>query len=382
VRRAANKVRIEAQLTDAVTGFNLWSEDYDEDLSDVFQIQSQVAEKVAGALQIKLLSTDRARIERRPTENQDAYDLYLLGMHYNEAQTLEGATKAIDCFKRAIAKDPNFSRAYAGLSENYEFSSGLGGPPRELFPKPREAAEKALALDGTDAFAHTDLAFALWAFDWDWPGAEREFKRALELDPNLDLAHMEYGQFLVSLGRYQEGISEVERARELSPLTVVWVKYLGDMYYRSRRYDEALHYCDRAIEMNPNFAPAYWSRTFPELEKGNLASAVRDAERANDPALLGFVYGLVGKRDDANKILRQLLDQSKKNYVNPVAIESIYFGLDDKDNGFEWMKKAYEGREIAMTSLRDPVWDRVRSDSRFQAIFKKVGLPPLEDTEK
>ena len=380
VRRSADRIRVEVELIDALNGFTVWSDRYDEKMTDVFQIQSDVAESVAGNLKVKLLADERARIEKRPTQSREAYDLYLLGNHYNAEQTEGSTIAAIDCFKRAIAKDPNFSLAYAFLAENYEnLVSGMA--PRDVIPKAREAAEKALLIDDSNAVAHSDLAWALWAFDWDWSGAEHEFRHAIALDPNQYLAHLEYGQFLRSMGRYEESLKESERARELNPLFVLPVCYIGDTFYMWRHYDQALVYYAQAIEMGPNYASAYGSRVSALVTNGDLAGAVRDAEKAqaldNEPrnvAAVGWVYGLAGRRADAEKILDQLQEMSKRRYVSPFAFVSVYGGLGD-ERGWEWFEKSYQERSIELLYLKSPAFDRLRSDPRFQAIYKKVGLP-------
>jgi len=381
VRRAGNKVRIEVQLTDALSGFNLWSEKYDEDLSDVFLIQSEVAEQVAGTLEVKLLAGERARVEKKPTENLEAYNLYLLGKYYTEQFSEEAAGKAISYLKQAIAKDPNFALPHSALATALLQTTDWSIPPRESMPIIKAEAERALALDDTLTGPHQALAFVLLQYEWNWPAAESEFKRSLELAPNDSGAHTAYGFALSYMGRYEESLRQLERARELDPPSPLTSEFMGDMYAMWHKYDRARECYQQVIEMAPGLWYGYWGRGMLSSYQGDLPAAITDLEKAaaltDNPmveGMLGSRYGFAGRRMDALKILDELKKASQRRYVPETTFAGLYFGLGDKDQAFRRLDQAYEDRETYLSQLRVPAWDPLRADPRFKAIEKKVGL--------
>jgi adenylate cyclase len=386
VQRNADKLRIEVQLIDATNGFTLWSERYDEKMADVFQIQSDVAQSVAQSLRVKLIPAVRARLEKRPTDNLEAYNLSLQGRYYVRQFTGQSAGKAIQCYSQAIEKDPKFAQAYQGLGDAYSNASSWTIAPRDAVPKARSYYEKALQLDETLTEAHSGLAlWVLFPYDWDWPGTEREFKRAIALDPNSAAAHAGYGWYFGYLGRLEEALPELERAREIDPLSPETVVNIGEAFMYRREYARADEYFRQAIAMAPDFYDSYlqqgWNLTcqgknaeaVPVIEK---AAALAEPDFTQTQMSLGGIYALTGRRAEALTILEHLKDLSIHQYVDPVAFWSIYFALGEKDLSFKWFEKGYADKSGYMIGLKLCTYDNWRSDPRFQAIYKKVGLPP------
>jgi tetratricopeptide (TPR) repeat protein len=386
VQRNSDKLRIEVQLIDATNGFTLWSERYDEQVSDVFQIQSEVAESVAQSLRVKLLPGVRARLDQRPTENLEAYNLWLQGRYYLQQFTGQSVDKAIQYYTRAIDLDPKFAQAYQGLGDAYGIANSWTIAPRDAEPKARSYYEKALQLDETLAEAHSGLAlWVLFPYDWDWPGAEREFKRAIALDPNSASAHAGYGWYLGYLGRLEDALPELQRARDIDPLSAETVVQIGTAFMYRREYARADEYFRQAIAMAPDFYDSYlqqgWNlvcqkknaEALPVLEK---AAALAEPDFTNTQMALGTIYALTGRRAETLTILEHLKDLSTHQYVDAAAFWTIYFGLGEKDLAFKWFERGYVDKSGYMVSLKLCSWDNLRSDPRFQAIYKKVGLPP------
>jgi adenylate cyclase len=415
VRHSAEKLRIDVELIDASTGFSIWSQQYDQRSADVFEIQSEVAEKVANKLKVTLLPNERARVERRPTGDLEAYDLYLQGKFYSYHFTEAGEAKAIDFFNRAILKDPNFALAYAMLGGAYGLESDSNMAPSQAIPKVKELEERALALDPDQGTARTLLAyFVLWQHDWNWVGAEREFRRALERDPGQADPHLCYSVFLTSMGRFEEGLGEAESAYQLDPLRVSIVDNLGNVYLAWHRFDRAAEYYQKLISMAPEYFGGYEDHgiallskagevTRPRLSDGKAtsdpeslkaaiaalpafqkqaAAAIPDLEKAVSIAdfpqtegLLGMGYAYAGRRADAMRIVEKLHEWSKHRYVPAWTFMVIYRALGDGDETFRWLETAYNDRSSIITSLKvDAGWDLYRSDPRFIAMLREVGL--------
>jgi adenylate cyclase len=385
VRRSADKLRIEVQLVDASSGFTLWSQRFDEEANDVFQIQSEVAESVAEKLKVRLLAEERERVEKKPTQNLEAYDLYLQGRYYLSQFSEDGWKRAVDDFNQAIAKDPNFAAAYEGLGETYGWESAFLLQPREAIPKAKALFQHALALDDNLASAHGAMAdMVLFGYEWNWPAAEREFQRALELDSSNAQIHEQYGDFLVAMGRFDEAIREKLYARELNPLQVQTLVDIGMVYRDSRNYERSYEYSQQAIRMAPNYWAGYWVEGWSGFSQKDYTAAVNDFQKAESLAhypatkgALAMVYAVTGRTADALRLLAELKELSTHRYVDPTVFVSVYAGLGDKDEAFRWLDKAYEGRSFFLVMMNMPQWDGLRSDPRFQAMLKKVGLPPL-----
>jgi adenylate cyclase len=384
VRRSAGRIRIEVELIDAASGFTLWSERYDEQPADVFEIQTAVAQRVAEKLRVNLLANERERLERKPTANLEAYNQYLLGRFYFAQFSEEGWTKAIECYSRAVQLDPNFALAYEALGEAYGMASSFTLPPREATPKAKASIERALALDDTLGGAHGAMAYdVLYSYDWNWPAAEREFKRALELDPSNAQTHGEYGEFLTSMSRFDEALKERFLARDLDPLQAQSLVGIARVYREARQYDKAMDWLGRAIEMTPGSWAGYQIRATIFDLKGDMAGALRDAAKADSLAhspftksLLGGLQARTGRRDEALKILAELKQLAARRYVDPICFVDVYFSVGDLEEGFRRLDQAYADRSSFLLNMNNPVWHTLWGDPRFEAIYAKVGLPP------
>jgi eukaryotic-like serine/threonine-protein kinase len=384
VRRSGDRIRIASQLIDAEADRHLWAETYDRDMKDVFAIQSDVANEIAAALKAKLSPAEKERIEKKQTENMEAYQFYLKGRFYWNKRTATDLQKAIDNFNQAIEQDPNYALAYAGLASTFvilpEYSSFS---PKEVIPKAEAAVKKALALDGSLAEAHAVLGIIKTNYDWDWDGAESEYRKAIELNPNYPTAHHWYYVHLSCLCRFDEAFSEIKRAQVLDPLSVIINDNVGEALYLMRRYDEALDQFNKTLELDPNHPITHEYLGLIYLTQGKSDQAIAELQKVraavgNTPfglGPLGDAYAMAGKKNDAIRILNELFEFSKQGYSVSGDIVLVYYGLRNKEKVFEWLDKAYQERNIGLLSLKAfPFWDEYRSDPRFIALLKKIGL--------
>jgi eukaryotic-like serine/threonine-protein kinase len=377
------QLNIQTELIDVITGAHLWGESYTTDLEDLHNLEQEIARLVLQKLRFRS-GRKKTKKARRPTENTEAYQLYLKGRYFWNKRTLEGFRKAIDCFDEALHLDPDFALAHAGLADAYSFMGGYGFfPSREAYTKSKSEAIKALELDPTLAEAHTSLATVKYRYDWNWEGAEESFKKAIELNPGYITAHHWYGVFLSLTGRFQEGLSKVDKAAELDPLSVVIQWTLGYLNYYARDYDRALKACWRALELDPAFARVYIDIGLCYIQQSKSQEGIYEIQRGISIldsshsllATLAYAYGVLGEKQEAEKILQDLLEQSKRQYVSPYSFALIHIGLEDKDQAFEYLEKAFEQREDAMISLKvNPRFDSLRTDPRFQDLLKRLGL--------
>jgi len=382
VRRAGNQVRVVAQLIDVKTEGHLWADTYDKEMTQVFAIQSDVAKQIAAALEAKISPAVRNRIDRKQTGNTEAYQHYLKGRFYWNKRRPDDMHTAIDYFKQAIDKDPDYALAYAGLASAYVVMPSYGILP-ELYINARNAAMKALELDTTLAEAHTVLAEIAGSHNYDWAAAEKRYRRAIELDPGYPTAHQWYSSMLMFLGRFDEALTEAKRALELDPLSLVINLNLGDVYYAMRQYDEAKKQYKNIIALDETFPWSHSALAGIYEVQGRFDDAIAAYTKSIDLggklpyslALLGSIYSKSGRKADALSMLDELLRLNQQG--NPVAygIASIYFGLGEKDKAFEWFEKSYQNRELWLVLLGfDPLWDNVRADPRGIALLKKMGL--------
>jgi serine/threonine protein kinase/Tfp pilus assembly protein PilF len=373
---------IQTELVDVLTGASIWGEEYTRDLEDLHSLEQEIARKITEKLQLKTVR--KKKKIQRPTQNMEAYQLYLKGRYFWNKRTLDGFRKSIDCFDEAIHLDPEFALAYAGLADAYSFMGGYGYfPSREAYTKSNTEAIKALQLDPSLAEAHTSLATVKYRYDWNWKGAEESFRKALELNPGYITAHHWFGVFLVLRGRFKEGLAEIEKAAMLDPLSVVIQWTLGYSYYYARDYEKALKACWRALELDPAFARVYIDIGLCYIQQSKNQEAIYEIQRGIallDPspsllATLAYAYGMLGEKQEAQKILDDLLEESKRQYVSPYSFALIHIGLGDKDQAFEYLDEALERREDALVSLKvNPRFDSLRSDARFDALLKRIGL--------
>ena len=381
VVRSGPKVRITAQLIQARDDRHLWSDKYEGDLGDVLKLQGEVAEAIAGQIQIKLTPQEHAILARARPINPQAYEAYLAGNYFRNK--MEGG-KSIELFTRAIELDPAYAQGYAGLSMSYVYLGIFGlRPSGEVYPKARAAAMKALELDETVAEAHLTLADVKKGYDWDWVGAEAAYKRALELNPSYSMAHALYADYLSKMRRHEEAIAEARQARKLDPISVHTNVVLGMTLYRARRYDEAMGACQKALELDPNDPYALWFQALADEQKHQLPEAIAKLKKAVSlsgaplfRALMANAYALAGERSKALNVLDELKVLSKRGYVSPLDFAVVYTGLGDRDSAFQWLEKAYQERTMRIQELPEPLFDSLRSDPRFPDLMRRIGLSP------
>ena len=388
VQKANDEVRVNVQLINALTDAHLWADTYDRKLTDIFAVESEIAKTVADVLQAKLTGSEQHVIAARPTDNTEAHQLYLKGRFFWNKRTGNDLKKSIDYFDQAIAADPNYALAYAGVADAYVLLPGYsGGIPRDCYPKAIAAAKKALELDDTLAEARTSLALAIWYYDFDFSQANREFQRAIELNPNYAIAHQQYGNNTLSaIGRFNDAILEGKRAVELDPLSLVINADLGVDYYYARRYDEAIAQLRKLLEMDPGYYFAYVTLGEALEMKGAHDAAIAECQKAqalnDDPlvlALLAHAYGLSGNKTEAEKIMDQLKALSKARYVSAYSFSLAYLGLDDKEEALQWLEQSYQdraGADIGWIRV-DPLFDPLHGDPRFEALAEKI-VPAAE----
>jgi TolB-like protein/DNA-binding winged helix-turn-helix (wHTH) protein/Tfp pilus assembly protein PilF len=381
VIRSGNRVRVTAQLIAGDTDEHLWARDYDREVRDVLTLQAEVAAAIAEAVEAKLQPREQRRLSAAAPIDPDVYEAYLKGRFYWASRTAEGKVKAEHFFQEAIAKDPKYAPAWSGLSDTYRQFGIRGLPPREYMPRAEAAARQALLLDDTLAEAHASLAGVLYRYEWDWEGAEREFRLSLELDPSSAEAHRAYAIYLMALRRNPEALVEVQRAWELSPLSPVINVELGLALTRNRRYADAVARLERTEDFDASFwrvfatlamtyeAQGDWARAVPLLEKANALG--------NPDAMpwLGYAYGVAGRRREALALVSQMEALSRTQYVSPQNVAFVYLGLGDKDRALAGLEKAYEERAFEVLAFAGDIFDRLHDDPRFQDLLRRMRMP-------
>jgi TolB-like protein/DNA-binding winged helix-turn-helix (wHTH) protein/Flp pilus assembly protein TadD len=385
VRRESNKVRITAQLIQMSDQSHLWARQYDRELSNLLALQEEIAQEVAGEIELALGGQKPVDVAHQPALSPDAleaYDLYLKGRYFWNKRTPPGFQEAIEYFQNAVAKNPNDARAYAGLADSYSLLSGYSTAPQtESMPKARTAALKAVELDEKLSEAHTSLALIAENYDWNWQASEREFRRAIELNPNYATAHQWYAEFLAHRGRFDEAFAESERARQFDPMSLIIATDKGQILYYSRQYDRAIAQLQAVLEMDPNFTHAHIV-VEAYIEKGRFADALADLEKTNVTesgpwswAWLAYAYGRAGQPAKARHALEQLQQLYRRQAIGPDPALLAYIGVGDRDEAFVWFEKAYVDHSNSLTSLKvNPVYDPLRGDPRFQDLLRRVGL--------
>ena len=388
VQKANDKIRVNVQLINALTDTHLWAETFDRKLTDIFAVESEIAKTIADTLQTKLSGAEQHAIAARPTENTDAHQLYLKGRFFWNKRTGTDLKKSIDYFQQAIAIDPNYALAYAGLADAYVFLPGYtAGTPGDCYPKAIAAARKALELDNALAEAHTTLAIALWSYEFDLAHANGEFQRAIELNPNYATGHQQYGNITLSAsGRFNDAIAEGKRAVELDPLSLVINADLGMNYYYARRYDEAIAQLRKTLEMDSGYYYAHVNLGQVLMAKRAFDEAIAEFQKAralnDDPfvlGLLGNAYASSGNKTEALKILEQLKEISSQRYVSMYSFAIVYLALGDKQEALRWLERCYldrAGADIGWIRV-DSILDPLRGDPRFEALAEKI-VPTAE----
>lgn len=388
VQCESNRVRINARLIGASADQHLWAEAYDRDLRDVLVLQDEVARTIAREIRVKLTPEEHIRLSNSPTVDPDAYQLYIKGRYFWVKRTEESLHRAIACLQQALERDPSYAAAYSGLADCYSslgFSFDVGSQrPIDVQPKAKSAALKAIALDASLAEAHNSLAYVKLNYEWDWPGAEAEFKRSLELNPGYAHGHHWYAHLLLSCGRMSEALAESHRALELDQLSPIMNLHLGWHYLHSRQYDLALDQLAKTLDLDPNYGLTYWYLGLAYEQKGMYVEALRELGRAKDllksnlavDADRGRVYAVSGRRSEADKAIAGLKKESARRYVNPYQIALIYVGLGQNEQAFDWLDKAVRERSDMLVYLKtDSRLDPIHSDSRFPELERRVGIP-------
>ncbi len=383
VRRAGDRVRISAQLIQVSDQTHLWAGNYERDLRDVLVLQNDVARAIAREIEIKLTPREHAHLGSARPVNSEAYQLYLKGRYFWNKRTEEGFKKAIESFTAAIEKDPNYGQAYAGLADAYSLvSEGFGMPRREAMAKARAAALKALELDDTLAEAHVSLAFVRMHYDWDWLGAEKEFKRAIELDAGYGTAHHWYAYCLLAQGRTQESLQEIRRAEESDPLSLIINTDVAEILYFGRHYDDAIAQARKALGMDPNFTLAHRVLGWALVQKAKYPEAIAELQEGrrpvpDDPQLLpslAYAYARAGRATDARRTLAQSL--LKDPYSVGFEVVAVHVALGEKEAALALLEKAFEQHSGLAVFLRTAAeYDPLRSDPRFTGLLDRVGLP-------
>lgn len=385
IQKAGDRLRVTVRLVRVADGQTLWAEHFDENFTHIFVVQDRVSEQVAAALAVRLTGEQREMLVKRYTNNPQAYELFLKGLYTSGRQEVR-MKKSIEYYQQAINLDPGFAYAHERIANAYIALGSWGAlSPRETFPKAEAAVRKALELDETLSDAHRTLGNYKMNYEWNWSEAEREFKRAIELDPKNDGAQSEYGSYLIRMGRFDEAIAMRILARDLAPpSSFPVISNVFTPYYYARRYGEAIKYCQRALELNPRFPRCHLWIGQAYVQMGKHEAAIAEIKQAvtlsegdsNPTAALGHAYAVAGKRAEARKVIRELEQLAKQKYVSPYFIAVIYAGLGDRDQTFAWLEKAYQERHQYMTLIGvEPVFDPVRSDPRFANLIRRIGLP-------
>jgi DNA-binding winged helix-turn-helix (wHTH) protein/TolB-like protein/Tfp pilus assembly protein PilF len=384
VQRVGDRIRVTVQLVSVRDGVPLWAEKFDEQFTNIFAVQDRISEQAARAL--TLGSGEKELLTKRYTENAEAHQLYLKGRYFWNKRTVEGLNKGIGYFNEAVEKDPSYALAYVGLADSYSLLSDYNGlPPKQTYPQAKKAAERALELDERLAEAHAALAFIKAAYDWDWPGAEGEYRRAIELNPNDETAHQWYAEYLSGQGRHEEAIAEIRRAEEINPVSLIINAVEAWVLYHARQYDQAIAQAQKVVEMDPHFAEVYeyLKRCYDQKGMYKEAIAARQMRRrlegldAEETQALREAAAATSARVYWQKRLEQDAEESKREPSTPFDMAEIYAQLGEKDQAFAWLEKAYEERSFLMMYLKvAPKLDPLRADLRYADLLRRVGHTP------
>ncbi len=384
ISRRNDELKLNLELVDCRTGNQIWGEQYNYKTNALIRFQSEIVQDVANKLRSRLSNKDEQKINKIYTQNAEAYLDFLRGRFYWNKRTAKDLQKSVEYYEKAVALDPNFALAYAGLADSYVLFSGYAvGTPQESFPKAKQAAQTAIRLDDSLAEAHTSLSYVLFNYDWDFEASEKEIRRAIELNPNYSTAFHWYGNAnLLALGKLDESIESVRRAHELDPLSLIINADLATAYLYAGQYEKAVEQYKKTIELDENFAYAhsYLGRTYMMMRE--YESAAKEYEKAfalsRDPRVIMLFacnYSKMGKPDEALKKIEELKIISQEKYVSPYYFALAYTSLGDKNKAFEWLEKAFAAREGRMTLIKaDPLLDNLHSDARFKDLLKRVGL--------
>jgi TolB-like protein/Flp pilus assembly protein TadD len=383
VRKSKNRVRITVQLVDTQSEEDLWTETYDRDLQDIFSVQSDIAQQVAKALELRLGVRESSALRQQQTQNPDAYSLYLKGRNHWNLRSENEINRAIKYFEEAIGRDPRYALAYAGLADCYSIFGYYGfRRGAVVFPRAKELAEKALSLNETIAEPHASLGQALMQYYFDWQRAGSELDRALELNPSYATAHFWRATHYMAHGRISDSLTQVRKAVELDPLSMIILTDAARDLYLARRYDESIDQYRKSLEVDPNFPIAHKGLAEVYSQIGKHDEAVSEIEKAialsgrsifilDD---LGYIYARAGKRDEATKVLKDLDRLASDEYVPAYGRAVIHTALGDNEEALNWLEKSYEERSFLVYLKVDPAFDILRKEGRLVAILDKMGL--------
>ncbi len=385
IQRFGDRMRVTVQLIRVDDDSHLWTDRFEEKATDLFAVQDRVSEKVGLALVPKLSGDEQKQLTKRYTDNSEAYRLYLKGGYHWNKWTPEDWQKAIDYFKQAIEKDPNYAPAYGWLGAAYQVQGNNGVlPPEEANAKAKQFAQRALEIDDDIDQGHYTMGAVKLFYEWDWPGVERELKRAIELNPNYVEGRMLYVYYLISMGHIDEALAEAKRCEEINPVSPFVSVNLADMLSLSRRYDEAIAQYQKTLELDPYYPGVRFSLSGAYLEKGMNEQAFDEVKKGLElcgcdketSPIIGYLYARTGKRAQAEAILNRLKKEvSKENQNDTMGMAYIYAALGDKDRAFEWLDQAYDERNSSLIWINQEVrLDYLRSDPRFASLQRRVGL--------
>ncbi|MFC2165904.1 protein kinase [Acidobacteriota bacterium] len=376
IRKEGDDIRVNTQLVNTDDRFQIWSDTYNRKLEKIFDIQSDIAESITLALKTTITPQEREQLEKKPTENLEAYNLYLQGSWYWKKRTKTTLQKSIEYFEQAIEMDRNFALAYVEMGFVYIIMMDSGHiSSEEGIPRAKDAALKAIEIDNTMAGAYLVIGVIKEIEDFDWEGARVEYKKAIELNPNYGIAHHWYALSLGWIGRYDEAISELKIAVELDPLSIHARVNIGVQYYNARQYDKALDVLKKTLEMDPSHIDTYTFLGHVYVQKSMYKEALTCYEKAGSTFRRGIVYAKMGEEEKAKMVLDELIKKEKHEYVSSYRLAILSFVLDEVDKGFRWLEKGYEQRDGSMAYIiTEPLFDPVRTDPRFKALLKKMNL--------
>lgn len=383
VLQRGSRLQVSAELSDAVSESQLWGERFARSTDDIFAVQEEVASEIVKSLRLRLSAAEHEQLVRRYTEDAIAYRAYLRGRYQWNKRTRDGFVRAIEHFQEAIDRDPNYALAHAGLADAYNVLGYYNYlPPREAYPKAKEAATRALEIDDSLVHAHASLGYARLFFDWDWPGAEASFVRAIELDPGYASAHQWYAWYLLVMRRMDEMIVAMRTALQLDPLSLIINAHMGYALFWAHRFDDALEQLRRTQGLDPNFALTYWPMGAVHVHQGRFAEAIADFQRLvelTDGAIgsgyLGITAGIGGRHDITRAMLARLDDAAATRYVSPLDRSICHAGLGDVEETFRWLAQAVEERVSDLVRLRVLPWPNVvREDPRFERVAARIGV--------
>ena len=386
ITQQGDSMLVQAELVRAADGAELWGERYSRKMSDILAVQEEIARQISDKLRLKLTGDEEKRLAKSYTANTEAYQLYLKGRYYWNKRTDESYRKAIEYFQQAIDQDPKYALAQSGLADSYSFMASQSvTSPIEAMPKAKQAATRSLELDDSLAEAHTSLAYVKLYYDWDWTGAEQEYKRAIELNPSYATPHHGYAYLLLSTGRTQEAFSEIEKAEKIDPLSLLINTDHGEFFYFIHQPAQAIAQLKKALEMDPAFVRAHFLLGRAYVQNGQCSEALAEFQKARTLAenstemfaALAQGYAWCGRPAEAQRVLEELERISKQRYVSPHWFAATYAGLGEKGKAFEWLDKAFERRFGPLIYLKvNPIWDNLRPDPRFAEYLARAGIAP------